>query len=245
MKFFITSPTEAKAPTIEKPTLNWNTGDSHSHQEARIKWNEHLSSLPTFFHDNIGEVGSWVEAEVEMQIYSFESNQYVPACKYEFDKADEKHKMLLLVPVESEKDFISEGMKMISMANSMFGNSNKDKEQHKQEVFPDDLQNQVRDHIASHDLFHWHEALTENEMTYLENLLLTFCPLFPKGSIGYNKWIDYLSSQPTAPIQHTAEEIYEMGKAVNKYGVMKKAYVYDAFNEGFEEGYKAAIKSVK
>lgn len=62
----------------------------------------------------------------------------------------------------------------------------------------EDLQKQVRDHIKAHDLFDWHEALTENEMILLENLLLTFAPMFSPGSVGFEKTIrPYLKSQPT------------------------------------------------
>lgn len=57
-----------------------------------------------------------------------------------------------------------------------------------------DLQNSVREHIKQDNLFDWHEALTENEMTYLENLLLTFCPLFPPGSIGYEQQRKHIAS---------------------------------------------------
>ena len=51
----------------------------------------------------------------------------------------------------------------------------------------DDLQVQVREHIKNHDLIDWEEMLTENEMTILENLLLTFNPLCPPGSIGFEE----------------------------------------------------------
>ena len=57
----------------------------------------------------------------------------------------------------------------------------------KQEIPVENLQEQVRKHIASHDLFDWNEALTDNEITYLENLLLTFAPIFPPGSIGFDE----------------------------------------------------------
>lgn len=53
--------------------------------------------------------------------------------------------------------------------------------------YVDDLQDQVRKHILDDKLFDWHEALSGNEMEYLEQLLLTFCPIFQPGSIGYAK----------------------------------------------------------
>lgn len=39
-----------------------------------------------------------------------------------------------------------------------------------------DLQEQVKEHISGDNNFDWHEALTENEMTFLVDLLLTFRP---------------------------------------------------------------------
>ncbi len=52
----------------------------------------------------------------------------------------------------------------------------------------EDLQNQVREHIKQ-DLFHWDEALTDEEMIFLEQLLLTFAPMFYPGSIGFEKTV--------------------------------------------------------
>lgn len=61
----------------------------------------------------------------------------------------------------------------------------------------EDLQEQVRKHISAHNLFNWDEALTGEEMTYLENLLLTFAPIFQPGSIGFEKAVKpFLVSQP-------------------------------------------------
>lgn len=60
-----------------------------------------------------------------------------------------------------------------------------------------DLQNQVREHIKNDKLFDWHELMTEYEMECLEQLLLTFNPLFQPGSIGYSQWAKYIDANRT------------------------------------------------
>lgn len=68
----------------------------------------------------------------------------------------------------------------------------------------EDLQEQVRKHISAHDLFNWDEALTGEEMTYLENLLLTFAPIFYPGSIGFEKTVRPYLQQPI-PVNQDGE----------------------------------------
>jgi hypothetical protein len=58
---------------------------------------------------------------------------------------------------------------------------------------PEDLQDQVRAHIRNDKLFNWDEALSDNEMTYLEQLLLTFNPLCPPGSIGFEEQVRHIA----------------------------------------------------
>jgi hypothetical protein len=48
----------------------------------------------------------------------------------------------------------------------------------------EDLLVQVKDHIKSHKHFNWDEALTDNEMEMLEDLLLTFNPILPPRTVG-------------------------------------------------------------
>jgi hypothetical protein len=57
----------------------------------------------------------------------------------------------------------------------------------------EDLQEQVRAHIRNDKLFDWDEALSGNEMTHLEQLLLTFNPLCPPGSIGYEEQVRHIA----------------------------------------------------
>lgn len=45
--------------------------------------------------------------------------------------------------------------------------------------FGDDFYSQVKEHIKNGTLFNWEESLTNNEMEYLEQLLLTFKPDLP------------------------------------------------------------------
>lgn len=52
----------------------------------------------------------------------------------------------------------------------------------------EDLLQQVRKHIKE-DLFEWDEALTDEEMIFLEQLLLTFAPMFYPGSVGFEKTV--------------------------------------------------------
>lgn len=76
-----------------------------------------------------------------------------------------------------------------------------------------DLQDQVREHIKQHDLFDWNEALTGEEMTYLENLLLTFMPIVPPGSIGYEKLMKaYEIKQPPTNINKWIEDAFDAGR---------------------------------
>lgn len=88
----------------------------------------------------------------------------------------------------------------------------------------EDLQDQVRKHIAADNLFDWHEALTENEMILLEQLLLTFFPLCPPGSIGFEKGKKFYgqSTQPKetenlkAELEGTKEIARARGDAINE-----------------------------
>lgn len=71
-----------------------------------------------------------------------------------------------------------------------------------------DLQEQVRKHIKE-QLFDWDEALTGEEMIYLENLLLTFNPLCPVGSIGFEeqkKHIERLTRKLSDKESNTMED---------------------------------------
>lgn len=47
-----------------------------------------------------------------------------------------------------------------------------------------DFQEQVRQHIRNDKLYNWDEALTDEEMLCLEQLLLTFNPKLPPGTLG-------------------------------------------------------------
>lgn len=96
-----------------------------------------------------------------------------------------------------------------------------------------DLQDQVREHINSHDLFDWHEALTENEMIYLKNLLLTFNPLCPPGSIGFEKQKRHTQSVPLIDKGEPEPEMVsreEYENAVNEIGQLQEQ-LQDAENE--------------
>jgi hypothetical protein len=82
----------------------------------------------------------------------------------------------------------------------------------------DDLQVQVRDHIKHHDLFDWHEALSDNEMTLLENLLLTFNPLCPPGSIGFEEQKRHITGVlSTQPAQRIPVKAIEALRKMNPY----------------------------
>jgi hypothetical protein len=82
--------------------------------------------------------------------------------------------------------------------------------------FPDDLLDQVRKHIKADNLFDWHEALTENEMEYLENLMLTFCPLFPPGSMGQKKQDEHAKKLSQPASQQPSGEGLEDSRAVDE-----------------------------
>lgn len=110
----------------------------------------------------------------------------------------------------------------------------------------EDLQDQVRRQIKEHDLFNWHEELSEEEMIYLENLLLTFCPIFPKGSIGYEK--QNKSATPPLPVNEAAKE-YALkwipdDESDDHWDKKKKAGDRLFIEEHFEAGY-AFAKGIK
>lgn len=77
----------------------------------------------------------------------------------------------------------------------------------------EDLQEQVRNHIKA-DRFNWNEALTGNEMLFLENLLLTFCPITQPGSIAYEKWKSHIAASQPAAKEATQEEAVELLKEI-------------------------------
>jgi hypothetical protein len=76
------------------------------------------------------------------------------------------------------------------------GNDTTGKPDVKYEIEWVDLQDQVRAHIKADRLFDWHEAMTNEAMTYLENLLLTFAPMFYPGSVGFAKTVQPYLKQP-------------------------------------------------
>lgn len=72
----------------------------------------------------------------------------------------------------------------------------------------EDLHDQVRAHIRKDKLYDWSEAMTDNEMTYLENLLLTFNPLCPPGSIGYEEQARHIAKYRGAnSSQHSGDAV--------------------------------------
>lgn len=73
-----------------------------------------------------------------------------------------------------------------------------------------DLQEQVRTHIKKHDLFNWDEALTEEEMSYLENLLLTFAPIFYPGSVGFKETVEPYLKEKSKEIEGLRNVISKM-----------------------------------
>lgn len=58
-----------------------------------------------------------------------------------------------------------------------------------------DLQQQALEHISDYDLFNWDEALTENEFSYLLDLLMKFNPLCPPGSIRFEDQKRHIKNQ--------------------------------------------------
>lgn len=78
-----------------------------------------------------------------------------------------------------------------------------------------DLQDQVRNHIKQQKLFDWHEALSENEMVYLEDLLLTYAPIFYPGSIGFERTVrPYLNKGQSDELQEARKEIERLKSIV-------------------------------
>lgn len=77
------------------------------------------------------------------------------------------------------------------------------------EIVVEDLQEQVRNHIASDKLYDWREALTDEEISYLENLLMTFAPQFCPGSIGFETtvmpWLDRLMGEDAVKVEEEKE----------------------------------------
>lgn len=101
------------------------------------------------------------------------------------------------------------------------------------EGMSDDLLVQVREHIRKDNLFDWHEALSENEMTYLENLLLTYAPQFPVGSIGYNEQRKALTKQEET-IRGKDKELEEL-RETWKDGLSQSATLLGKKNNEIEQ----------
>jgi septal ring factor EnvC (AmiA/AmiB activator) len=83
----------------------------------------------------------------------------------------------------------------------------------------EDLQKQVRDHIKD-DLFDWDEALTGEEMIFLEQLLLTFAPMFSPGSIGFGKTVKPYISKLEADLKEKEGEIKKQTNLKTEYKEM-------------------------
>lgn len=68
---------------------------------------------------------------------------------------------------------------------------------------PDDLHKQVMDHIRNYKHFDWDEALSGNEMSLLEDMLMTFNPLCPPGSAGFEEQKRHIERlfHPSPPIE--------------------------------------------
>jgi len=81
----------------------------------------------------------------------------------------------------------------------------------------DDLQKQVRTHI-NEDLFDWDEALTDEEMIFLEQLLLTFAPMFNKGSIGFAKTIQPHLTALQSSLKEKEKECEELKTEIKYWG---------------------------
>lgn len=83
-----------------------------------------------------------------------------------------------------------------------------------------DLQDQVREHINNDKLFDWREALTEVEMVFLQNLLLTFNPLCPPGSIGFEEQKRHIQSVPLIEKGEQSDAVefaHKIGVAILKH----------------------------
>lgn len=88
-----------------------------------------------------------------------------------------------------EKDFAKPHRKAYNSVKEMFNDIANGRDD------VPDLQQQALEHISDYDLFNWDEALTENEFSYLLDLLMKFNPLCPPGSIGFEDQKRHIKNQ--------------------------------------------------
>lgn len=144
-----------------------------------------------------------------------------------YNPTDEQAAYLLLAGNQSqqtvkEDSIFNKNLQSAVDAHNEFYNSGQSVEPIDNVEGETDLQDQVREHIKQHDLFDWDEALTGEEMIYLENLLLTFMPIVPPGSIGYEKLMKAFP-QSNQKVNNVAAEIYAGEKYLPETEMFLKA----------------------
>lgn len=110
-----------------------------------------------------------------------------------------------------------------------------------------DLHQQVIDHIRNYKLFDWDEALSDNEMSLLEDMFMSFNPLCPPGSIGFEeqkRHIEKLSSLTPKSIRDSevADQIFKshfVGREFTRDKILKM------IAEGYNTGLSASLKPNK